>query len=242
MPSQPATADLTDDAMSGIQHLGSVRQCDQALLQSVLAQAQAKLAEPWKAGIATKKVFWVNLWQATDNSEAIAIEGAAELDLWVKQIVAACYPSEELALDGYGLTINPPGSRAQAWHIDYAADYSVIFIPMTRLTPANAIQHVVLPRSRPDDIYREATKNLDSVDLDLLVDACEWVSIRQTLAPPFGILKLDFGTIHRAPANTGTEERIMFWISAQRKSLPPIQGEPPLMVCPPQSYPSQGAN
>jgi hypothetical protein len=52
--------------------------------------------------------------------------------------------------------------------------------------------------------------------LDPLVEACDYVSVRQLLARPFSIIKLDFGTIHRGVANTGGFERIMFWISFSR--------------------------
>ena len=28
----------------------------------------------------------------------------------------------DVVLDGYGFVCNPPGSRTQAWHLDYSAD------------------------------------------------------------------------------------------------------------------------
>ena len=42
------------------------------------------------------------------------------------------------------------------------------------------------------------------------------VSVRQLLAPPLSILKMDFGTIHRGIANQGDENRVLFWISVKR--------------------------
>ena len=47
------------------------------------------------------------------------------------------------------------------------------------------------------------------------MEACDYVSVRQLLARPFSIIKLDFGIIHRGVPNTGFE-RIMFWISFNR--------------------------
>ena len=40
----------------------------------------------------------------------------------------------------------------------------------------------------------------------------------QLLAKPFSVIKLDFGTIHRGISNTGDFERVMFWISMNRRS------------------------
>jgi hypothetical protein len=61
------------------------------------------------------------------------------------------------------------------------------------------------------------------VDLRALVQTAEWVSVRQLLAPPFAVLKMDFGAIHRGIANTGTEQRVMFWVSVKKRGplLPP---------------------
>jgi hypothetical protein len=57
------------------------------------------------------------------------------------------------------------------------------------------------------------------------------VSVRQLLAPPFSLLKMDFGTIHRGVANQGESDRVMFWVSVKQGAdlLPP---EPAVQTIP----------
>jgi hypothetical protein len=120
------------------------------------------------------------------------------------------YDAAEVVLDGYGLIANPIGSGPQKWHIDYTVDYSTIFVPLTDLTPDNKLQYVVLPPTVPREAFAAATADLDDVDLAALVGASDWVSVRQFLTTPFSIVKMDFGTIHRAVANTGDYDRVLF--------------------------------
>src|SRR5262249_20604475 len=117
------------------------------------------------------------------------------------------------------------------WHIDYTMDYSTIFVPLTDVTPENALQYAVLPGSMPRQAYEKAAANLDVVDLPALVRAGAWVSVRQLLAKPFSVVKLDFGTIHRGIANTGSYDRVLFWVSFKKRGalLPP---EPLIQVIP----------
>jgi hypothetical protein len=139
------------------------------------------------------------------------------VDSWARELAKSHYDAAEVELDGYGLITNPVGSAAQDWHIDYTNDYSTIFIPLTELSPENALQYAVLPRSAPRDAYTRATENLDVVDLAALARACEWVSVRQLLAQPFSVIKMDFGTIHRGIANTGGYDRVLFWVSVKKR-------------------------
>ena len=46
----------------------------------------------------------------------------------------------------------------------------------------------------------------------------DFVSVRQMLASPFSITKMDFGTIHRGIGNTGDFGRTLFWISVKKGS------------------------
>ena len=118
---------------------------------------------------------------------------------------------------------------AQPWHVDYTMGYSTLFIPFCKLTPQNCTQYAVLPKEVPAAARERIAGNLDVIDLDALVEACGHVSVRQLLARPYAILKMDFGTIHRGIANTGDFERIMFWISVSKRG-DPIPLEPTVEV------------
>jgi hypothetical protein len=178
-----------------------------------------------------KSVFWVNLWQRSGSGEKLAIACVEDVDRWARELLELHFDTSVVELDGYGLIANPAGSNAQEWHVDYTADYSTIFIPLTEISVENAMQYAVLPRSLTREAYREATANLDRVDLQALVQAGEWVSVRQLLAKPFSLIKLDFGTIHRGIANTGDYDRVLFWVSFIKRGalLPP---EPLVQVIP----------
>ena len=121
--------------------------------------------------------------------------------------------------------MNPAGSCAQEWHIDYTRGYSTIFIPMSELSPENALQYAVLASPAPD------IADLDRVDLRTIARSEEWVSVRQLIAPEWSLLRMDFGTIHRGIRNTGGYDRNMFWISVKKRGelLPP---EPALQAVP----------
>jgi phosphatidylglycerophosphate synthase len=208
-----------DDGPAGVQCLGTLPEEERKLLQGAWSQGAEKAAREWQASLDRKAVFWVNFWQSSGDKDKLAIECSEELDGWARRLVARHYDPTVVDLDGYGLIANPAGSKAQAWHVDYTMDYSTIFIPLTEVSADNALQYAVLPRSLPAEAYQRATQDLNAVDLGGLVRAAEWVSVRQLLAKPFSLVKMDFGAIHRGIANTGSYDRILFWVSVRKKDV-----------------------
>lgn len=217
-PIQPKTTSVYDDSPAGMICLGLVAEPQQALLRGVLETGREKLATAWATSAAKREIFWINLWQRSSEEEPIAVAGAAELDRWARELVDRAYAGQGVVLDGYGFIINPVNSKTQPWHVDYTMDYSTIFIPLSKLTTQNCTQYAVLPPHTPSDVLEKAFADLDVIDLDGLVAACDYVSVRQLLVRPFSIVKMDFGTLHRGIANTGDFERIMFWISVSRST------------------------
>jgi hypothetical protein len=210
-----------DDSPAGMTHLGLVPVAQQELLTRAWTDVIGLMEDEWAASLERREVFWVNIWQRSGDAGKLPVHGVDELDDWSRQMAGHYGP--DVLLDGYGLIVNPVGSKAQDWHIDYTDDYGTIFIPLTELRPENALQYAILPRDVPESVYRSATEDLDAVDLRLLAREAGWVSVRQLLAPPFSILKMDFGTIHRGISNQGDENRVLFWISVKRGAdlLPP---------------------
>ncbi len=187
------------------------------LLRGALDAGRRELSAAWEASAARREIFWINLWQRSGGRPPLSIERGVELDCWARDLAERVYGGEGTECDGYGFIINPIGSKAQRWHVDYTLEYSTIFIPLSRLTPENSTQYAVLPPNTPAAARARVVANLDVVDLAALVDSCDYVSVRQLLAPPFSIIRMDFGTIHRGVANTGDFERVMFWISVNRR-------------------------
>jgi phosphatidylglycerophosphate synthase len=217
----PRTPVPYDDSPAGMTHMGLLSGPRQELLTGAWHDVERLMAGEWKASMDRRAVFWVNIWQRSGDAPRLLVERGEELDEWARQMAAHYGP--DVHLDGYGLIVNPVGSTPQEWHVDYTLDYATIFIPLTELRPENALQYAILPVGIPETAYRRATTDLDAVDLRLLAREGDWISVRQLLAPPFSVLKMDFGTIHRGIANQGDEDRVLFWISAKRgdELLPP---------------------
>jgi hypothetical protein len=192
---------------AAFRHLGFVPEAERELLESVNRQIELDPEET--------RIHWLNIWQRSAPDARMELEGVERLDRWARDLVAAHYAGEGVELDGYGLIVNPRGSQAQDWHIDYAMDYSTIFIPMSELTPENALQCAVLP-SLP-----AAFPDPDSIDMRALAAESFWVSIRQLLAPEWSMLRMNFGAVHRGIANASGFDRYMFWISVKKGALLP---------------------
>jgi len=210
-----------DDSPAGFTHLGMLAESEQRLLTGAWHDVQRLMTDEWNESIGRRAVFWINIWQRSGDAGYLAVDRVDELDRWAGQMPA--HYGSDVVLDGYGLIVNPVGSSAQEWHIDYTLDYGTVFVPLTELTPENALQYAIVSPGVPESAYRDATVDLDSVDLRKLARAADWISVRQLLAPPFSVLKMDFGTIHRGVANRGDSDRVLFWISVKKEGelLPP---------------------
>ena len=205
-----------DDGPCGLQCLEPLTGDERALLRNAWKKTLQKIGPEWQASLERKAVFWVSLWQHSGDRKKLEIDGAADLDRWARQFVARHYDDAAIDLDGYGLIANPVGSSAQQWHVDYTMDYSTIFIPLTGVSAENAFQYAVVPADLPAAAHERAHADLDAVDLGGLVQDAGWVSVRQLLVKPFTPIRMDFGTIHRGVANTGSYDRVLFWISVRR--------------------------
>src|SRR5262249_27556386 len=131
----------------GVQCLGRLPEKQQSLLERAWEQSLCAIPGEWQASLERKAVFWVNLWQRSGSGEKLPIACIEEVDRWARELVALHFDPSVVELDGYGLIANPVGSRAQEWHVDYTADYSTIFIPLTEISVENAMQYAVLPRT-----------------------------------------------------------------------------------------------
>jgi len=213
-----------------MQYLGSLNPGEQRLLQLALDSVRDTMRPSWEASIEEREIFWINLWQESADPAGVALHVNPELDAWVRTLTMASYPGLDVELNGYGFSVNPVGSRTQKWHVDYALDYSNLFIPMTHLTPANSTQYLYVSSQCPAKVVCNAMRDLDDIDINALLTGTGWVEVRQTLANAHAILKMDFGTIHRGPTNTDTQDRLMFWISVRKQGSRPAAVEPPVQT------------
>lgn len=204
--------------------LGPLPPADRSLLADLEAICRERYAAAWAAGAARGETFWINLWQRSGGAAPADLPGIAAVDAWARALALRAFPAPGTVVDGYGLIVNPPGSRAQVWHVDYRLDYGTVFVPLTPLSPANATQWLALPPGVPPARLAPHLADLDAIDLDRLVADLGPVEVRQTIAPPFTALRMGCGTIHRAVANAGGE-RTMVWISTCRDAATlPVEG------------------
>jgi phosphatidylglycerophosphate synthase len=231
--SEPARqAPVYDDGAAGFRHCGfvpePVREVLSCTSRAVFDRMSGECATCKKAG----RIFWINMWQRSGDGGKMQVDRIGELDSWCRETVSRLYAGEPVDFDGYGLIVNPVGSRTQEWHIDYNRDYSTVFIPISEITPENALQYVVCPEA-PRDL-----PDLDRIDLAPLAAVSPWLSVRQLIAAEWSVLRMDFGTIHRGIANTGAHDRSMFWISVKKHGdlLPP---EPVLQAFGPETIGTQ---
>lgn len=207
---------MTTLRRGGCEPLGTLNTLEQALLRDAYEIAVQDLAEEWRVRRAAREIFWINLWQSGDRKKGREVGEDVALDRWVRRMVAEAYPHEATEVDGYGFGINPVGSRTQAWHLDYTLDYANLFIPIEPFTVKNGTQYLELSTTLPEDTFRRAIADPDIVDVEALLSRKGAANVRQLLAEPYTVLKMDFGTIHRGITNGEAYDRAMFWVSVTR--------------------------
>lgn len=218
---------IYDDGPAGFVHFGQLNETERGLLQRATDETKRVSGDHWAESCKAGEHFWVNIWQRSGDDGHLPIAEIRELDRWARAMVDCCYAGEPAECDGYGLMVNPVGTRAQGWHLDYGTDYSTLFIPLTELTPENATEYVVCLDEAAIAARDKALNGLDhgyaTVALSSLTATGGSVSVRQLIAPPFSVLRMDFGTLHRGIPNTGNFDRILFWVSVKRPGalLPP---------------------
>ncbi|CAF1312699.1 unnamed protein product [Rotaria sordida] len=212
--------DVTTSVMGGLIHYGTLATVYQKLLQDIYIDLQLKLHAEYKLVVSQCKVFWINIWKRSGEKTGLMIEfdQSQKLDELVHSWIAKYYDVNEVLLDGYGYILNPASSQAQAFHLDYTTDYSTIFIPLTEISHNNALQYIIPSPSTSSTILSEAIQNPDCVDVSRLLKDGNYYSVRQCVAKPFTIFKMDFGTIHRAISNQESYDRLMFYVSVIKKS------------------------
>ena len=218
---------LYDDGPAGFANFGLLDEPERALLQRATDETKRVSGDRWAASCKAGEHFWVNIWQRSGDGGHLPITEIQELDRWARTLVDCCYATSRWHAMVTGLMVNPVGTRAQGWHLDYGADYSTLFIPLSDLTPENATEYAVCLDAAAVAARDKALSGLDhgyaTIDLSSLAATGGSVSIRQLIAPPFSVLRMDFGTLHRGIPNTGDFDRILFWVSVKKPGalLPP---------------------
>lgn len=214
---------IYDDASTSYQggfiHYKTLSNEYKSLLEICYEDIQLVLKDRYRSALERREVFWINLWKRSgDSTEVITLKHHHELETLVYTLMDKYYQADSVLLDGYGYLLNPMDSRSQPFHIDYNCDYSSLFIPLVPLSADNSVQYIIPSPSIAHDLFEEATKNCDNIDVNLLLKNQNYYSVRQCVSNPFAVLKMDFGTIHRAISNQGKYHRPIFYISVIRKN------------------------
>lgn len=209
-----------DPATMGYELRGTVAPPDRSMLVEAFAQARRDMGpRRWAYRMRARKIFWINLWQETDEDEDGRMlelsdrKLAKTLDRWCRDAVARhCEPGA--IVDGYAFIVNPKGTlRAQEWHIDSTTDAASLWIPLTPFTKKNATEYVTLPHDTPAPVLERLARHVDEVDMRALRKDVPGLVVRQALAEPMAILHMGRGTIHRGIRNTGDDDRVALMIT-----------------------------
>lgn len=206
-----------EDGPAGVALLNQVPEAQARMLADCLAELKEALKDEWRASAEKREIFWINLWQKNENSPTVSARGKEAVRAWSEELGQTSFGAEQVTFDGCGFIVNPVGSAMQPWHLDYSQHYATLFIPLTKLTPENSLQYIWVPEANHAYALELIGKNPDVVEAEALANASEFFSVRQIIAPPLSLIRMDFGTIHRGIANTGNFERIMFFASYTRR-------------------------
>lgn len=204
-----------DPAKMGFRFMGQVPAEAQAMLRKALAALKADMGAAWDKHVASKEIFWLNIWQDDEDGDVMELSDrtlAADLDAWCREAVGE-YCEAGAIFDGYGFVVNPVGSKPQVWHVDYTTDAAAVWFPMTQFTDRNATQFIQLPPNTPEAALERVASNCDAVDVEALTRDVDHLIVQQIAAKPMSVLSMGRGTIHRGIANTGGDDRIAFYIS-----------------------------
>ncbi len=183
------------------------------ILKSGYDNAVALFKDKYERSLLGKDIFWINFWQRSDPGVKIAdIPEWDYLCQWANQILQEHYP-DDTTLDSFGIIMNPIGSPDQYWHIDYGGGYSTVFVPLTEISTLNATQYISMPSPVSDDVKKEIYSDIDNINFNKLASIVSCIEVKQKIAPPFSILKMDFGCIHRGISNRDKYHRVLYWMS-----------------------------
>lgn len=177
----------------------------------------------WAVNARGNEVFWVSPSQLHVQESSLAeyhelrasIPCCKQLDAMAERLVKRHY-DDGAVVDGWGVICNPTGSRTQAWHWDYTADHSSLFIPVEGLEIENCTQYLAF-NSEEDRLAALSTvTSPDVIDIERIRAKLGYVSARQLFPRPFDIMRMDFGAIHRGLSNPHAKLRVVFWISITR--------------------------
>ncbi len=182
---------------------------ERALIEGVHAETRARLEEG-----RAQEIYWLNLF--LNRRHRVAFARQAELERWVLGLVRATYDDwPEVHVLSYGFIVNPAGAtREQKFHCDYSYTSSNLFVPLTRVTLANAPHYLKRP------LERARMNEIDIIgDIDDIMDAegVDAIEVTQLVCRPFTLVRLLPDTPHRGIANSADHDRVMFWVTVDQQ-------------------------
>ena len=143
----------------------------------------------YDSSINKKETFWINLFQsgASDEDFKLPINSIDILHKWLQSIITTTFNSN-LKIVRYQFIINPIGSCAQRWHIDYILDFSTVFIPLIDLNLLNSPQYLTVPDFQKTNILDQIQKTPDDINLDDLALKNDFLIVSQLVCKAWSIL------------------------------------------------------
>lgn len=202
-----AWVELTATRNRGIEHM---RMCTEAE-RSFIKQEHDQLVKSPKIEAGGGVIYWNNLY--INGAWLADYAKKAEMEALVNSLLREFYPRQKRYLRSCGFITSPANSKkSQAWHYDYSAGTSNLFIPLVDTTPRNATQFIrgerpePLPVSQcfppPNHLLSAKSENLNAVEMS------------QVVCKAYSILKMFPCVMHRGIQNGENHDRVLFFVSS----------------------------
>jgi len=190
--------------MRGMERIRSLDDSEQRLIQDAYASCRPHMPPRMPT------IHWLNLYL----NRAFTVDHAlrAPLHEWITGTLAREYAGwAAVHILSYGFIVNPSGNpQGQPFHFDYSRTSSNLFVPLTRVSLANAIQFIREPLAHGPRFANDSFGTLEDI---LEAEGREAIEVAQLPCRAFSLVKLLPDTPHRGIPNTDDYDRTMLWIT-----------------------------
>ena len=197
----------THTKQHGMRLLRRLSEKESQLLQEVFKACKVHL--PKKADM----IYWFNLY--LNKEFRLDYRQRQAFHQWVNDIVREAHHDwPELHIISYNFVINPAGNQNfQPFHYDYKASTSNLFVPLTKITPRNALQFLPKPLERAKASRGIHNDELGSLEEIMEAEGCDAIEVSQLICHPFSLIQLFPHTPHRGISNGEDYDRVLFEVT-----------------------------
>ncbi len=185
--------------------------------EELLAAVRVVSAKDFARGIASREVFWINVWKAGGDAQdgASALPGALlkRVRHLGNDLLVEIFPGHHIV--SMGVTVNPPGSSPQEAHLDYGSGFGGIFVPLTELRFESTIATYEPSPQNPGET--DGNRLTEGIAESALLAGQGWMQRTLSASRPFAVWALEIDKLHAAVANSTDAPRVMLYVVVSRE-------------------------